>query len=76
MLVPASLHRAASGAAFVKWCGLLIDVASLEVQGDYTRWVGGFVSWGGRGEYGYVCACAECPGGMSIVNDWAGGGCC
>lgn len=58
MLVPASLHRAASGAAFVKWCGLLINVASLEVQGDYTRWVGGFVSWGGGGST-VMCAHAR-----------------
>jgi hypothetical protein len=36
-VVPATLHRAASGAAFVKWCGLLINIANLEVQGDYTR---------------------------------------
>jgi hypothetical protein len=33
---------AADGATFVKWCGLLLNMFSLEVQGDYTRWVGGW----------------------------------
>lgn len=36
-VVPAALYTAASGARFVKWCGLLINVDNLEVQGDYTR---------------------------------------
>ncbi|GAB4814869.1 hypothetical protein N2152v2_001915 [Parachlorella kessleri] len=43
-LLPAALHRAASGAAFIKWCGLLVNVANLEVQGDYTRYVGEHIS--------------------------------
>ena len=52
-LVPASLYRDGTGAAFIKWCGLLINAASLEVQGDYTRWV---VWAGGSG----IC----CPGSV------------
>lgn len=41
--VPACLMRCplplrpGDGATFVKWCGLLINTATLELQGDYTR---------------------------------------
>ena len=33
MCVPA----AADGAAYVRWCGLLINSQTLELQADYTR---------------------------------------
>ncbi len=36
-VVPATVWRSADEATFVKWCGLLINVATLELQGDYTR---------------------------------------
>ncbi|KAL4423217.1 hypothetical protein ABPG77_000009 [Micractinium sp. CCAP 211/92] len=43
-VVPATVWRSADGATFVKWCGLLINVATLELQGDYTRYAGEHVS--------------------------------
>ena len=42
--VASSLYRAADGSAFVKWCGLLIDVKSMEMRGDYTRYSGEHIS--------------------------------
>ena len=32
------VHTAADGSEWVKWCGLLINVASLAIQADYTRY--------------------------------------
>lgn len=36
-VVHAAVWRSGDGATFVKWCGLLINTATLELQGDYTR---------------------------------------
>ena len=33
----------ADGARFIKWCGLLIDVETLELRADYTRYSGAHV---------------------------------
>ena len=35
-----NLWIAGDGASFVKWCGLLVNAQSLEVQADYTRYQG------------------------------------
>ena len=32
------------GGRFIKWCGLLLNVDSLEIQGDYTRYAGEHIS--------------------------------
>lgn len=40
VVMPAAVWRSGDGSTFVKWCGLLLNTATLEVQGDYTRWVG------------------------------------
>ena len=37
-------YRTADGAEFIKWCGLLINCGSLEVQADYTRYEGQHIS--------------------------------
>ena len=29
---------AGKGSTFIKWCGLLVNTATLELQGDYTRY--------------------------------------
>ena len=60
VVVPAALDRASSGAAFVKWCGLLINVDNLEVQGDYTRcvWLGGIL-WKRGSLLSVLRACRE-----------------
>lgn len=39
------LVRSRCGAAFLPWCGLLLNVTSLGVQGDYTRYHGDQVRW-------------------------------
>ena len=36
-VLPAAVWRSGDGATFVKWCGLLVNTATLELQGDYTR---------------------------------------
>lgn len=36
-VMPAVVWRSACGATYIKWCGLLINAATLELQGDYTR---------------------------------------
>ena len=33
-------YVAGDGSVFVKWCGLLINTSSLELQADYTRYAG------------------------------------
>ncbi|PSC73504.1 telomerase reverse transcriptase [Micractinium conductrix] len=43
-VVPAAVWRSADGATFIKWCGLLINTATLELQGDYTRYAGEHLS--------------------------------
>ena len=35
-----NLWVAGDSASFVKWCGLLVNAQSLEVQADYTRYQG------------------------------------
>jgi hypothetical protein len=39
-----STWRDGCGAEFVRWCGLLLNTSSLEVQADYTRLCGTHVS--------------------------------
>ena len=34
------VYRDGAGSCFVKWCGLLINTCNLELQADYTRYVG------------------------------------
>ena len=38
--MPRSTYTASDGTEFIKWCGLLINATSLEVQADYTRYAG------------------------------------
>lgn len=42
--VPPSLFVSGDGARFIKWCGLLVNSDSLEIQGDYTRYAGEHIS--------------------------------
>ena len=46
--------RVENGAEFVQWCGLLINVDTLEVQADYTRRAG--QEWGH-----FCCWCRRWP---------------
>lgn len=39
-----SLYKQANGRAFIKWCGLLINCSNLELQADYTRYLGQHLS--------------------------------
>jgi hypothetical protein len=39
-VMPATVWRSGDGATFVKWCGLLLNTGTLELQGDYTRYCG------------------------------------
>ena len=34
------VYQDGAGSCFVKWCGLLINTRNLELQADYTRYVG------------------------------------
>ena len=38
--LPRSVWVDGAGRAFIKWCGLLVNEATLEVQADYTRYAG------------------------------------
>lgn len=38
--LPGALCAGADGQQFVKWCGLLVNVHTLELQADYTRYAG------------------------------------
>ena len=38
--LPRNTYAARDGQEFLKWCGLLINVRTLELQGDYTRYAG------------------------------------
>ena len=38
--LPRNTYTAKDGQEFVKWCGLLINVSTLELQSDYTRYAG------------------------------------
>ena len=40
MKLPRKVHTAADSSEWVKWCGLLINAASLEIRADYTRYAG------------------------------------
>lgn len=42
--IQSSTYQAADGARFIKWCGLILNVQTLEFQGDYTRYSGEHVS--------------------------------
>lgn len=37
---PQNLYVAGDGTRFVPWCGLLLNASNLEVQADYTRYLG------------------------------------
>ena len=39
-VLPRNIHTAKDGQEFLNWCGLLINVHTLELQGDYTRYAG------------------------------------
>ena len=39
-VLPRNTFTAKDGQEFLKWCGLLINVRTLELQGDYTRYAG------------------------------------
>ncbi|KAL4860163.1 Telomerase reverse transcriptase [Chlorella vulgaris] len=39
-VMPAAVWRDGHGSTFVKWCGLLLNSQSLEIQADYTRYCG------------------------------------
>ncbi len=39
-VLPRNTYTARDGQEFLKWCGLLINVRTLELQGDYTRYAG------------------------------------
>ena len=39
-LMQKGTYLAGDGSEFVKWCGLLINTATLELQADYTRYAG------------------------------------
>lgn len=39
-----SLYSCDDGSRFIKWCGLLLNVDTLEIQGDYTRYHGEHIS--------------------------------
>ena len=40
MRLPKKVHVAADGSEWIKWCGLLVNVASLQMRADYTRYAG------------------------------------
>lgn len=42
--LPPLVFETPTGAQFIKWCGLLVNVHNLEIQGDYTRYVGEHIS--------------------------------
>lgn len=39
-ILPRNTYTAKDGQEFLKWCGLLINVNTLELQGDYIRYAG------------------------------------
>ena len=43
-VIQPSVYTSGDGSQFVKWCGLLLNVESLEIQGDYTRYAGEHIS--------------------------------
>ena len=40
MSLARTVHTAADGSEWIKWCGLLVNVASLQIWADYTRYAG------------------------------------
>ena len=40
MSLAKKVHVAADGSEWIKWCGLLVNVASLQMRADYTRYAG------------------------------------
>lgn len=38
--LPRNTYTAKDGQEFLKWCGLLINTRTLELQADYTRYAG------------------------------------
>eukprot|EP00798_Chlamydomonas_sp_ICE-L_P023532 gene23532-9055_t len=43
-LHPDKMWHSADGAAFIKWCGLLLNSQTLEIQADYTRYCGEYIA--------------------------------
>lgn len=65
MALPRSVWRAADGSEFIKWCGLLINAATLEIQADYTRYSGQHIATSltlptGRNTGTPHCRCVLC----------------
>ena len=40
LCLPAATFRDGAGCSFMKWCGLLVNCQTLELQADYTRYMG------------------------------------
>ena len=40
LCLPATTFRDGAGRSFMKWCGLLVNCQTLELQADYTRYMG------------------------------------
>ena len=38
--LPRNTYTADNGQEYLKWCGLLVNVRTLELQADYTRYAG------------------------------------
>ena len=38
--LPRNTYVARNGQEYLKWCGLLVNVRTLELQADYTRYAG------------------------------------
>ena len=43
-VLPRNTYTAKDGEQFLKWCGLLINVRTMELQADYTRYAGAKLS--------------------------------
>ena len=43
-VLPRNSYTAKDGQQFLKWCGLLINVRTMELQADYTRYAGAKLS--------------------------------
>ena len=43
-VLPRNTYTAKDGQQFLKWCGLLINVRTMELQADYTRYAGAKLS--------------------------------
>ena len=43
-VLPRNTYTAKDGEQFLKWCGLLINMRTMELQADYTRYAGAKLS--------------------------------